>query len=321
MTIQYSDGRGNLALPVYNFFGYSGLQVRYISATQSKYKQNGSNLITRNISTQTGKFDFGYVSTNQISLYNTVALNNRDVQGSDATDWLQATPTNWIEFRQNNKFALYYVYSYIVNSIPVIGNVYTLSLGYKDSNYPGSNALTLFSTNDVSIQYYKSETSVINPVNMRLNFINPVKELFFLIQDDLVVNQNNDYFNFYNNSAEYFLGDQLDKLELVFNDETFLSSAVASKVYLGDVQFMNNHTRRPNANMRIYNYSFALDPESVLPTGQVNFSRIINQNLKIWLTDSYNSKTGLYSNRTVRVHARSYNILRLHNGIVGLLFA
>lgn len=319
LSIQYSEGNGDVTLPVYRFFGYSGLLVRYITAQQHNYVQNGSNVLSRRTTSNFGRFRFEYNTVDQISNYTLVNFNNRDLRG-DATDWLRGTPGNWMEFRLNNKFALYYVVDYTIQTFDVIGDVYRLQIIYKDSNYPGSNTVTLFSDNDVSVMYYNSTPSVTNPISMRLNFINPIKELFFLIQDDVVVNQINDYFNFYNNSTEYFLGDQLDKLEIVFNDETFLSSTVASKLYLGDVQFMNNHTRRPNANMRIYNYSFALDPENVLPTGQMNFSRILNQNVTFWLTSSYNTKTGLYSSRTIRVYARSYNILRVRDGVAGLLF-
>jgi hypothetical protein len=63
----------------------------------------------------------------------------------------------------------------------------------------------------------------------------------------------------------------------------------------------------------VYNYSFAIDPESVLPTGQVNMSRIYNKNLYLTLT-------GNLQDRDVRVYAKSYNILRIQNGLGGVLF-
>jgi hypothetical protein len=148
--------------------------------------------------------------------------------------------------------------------------------------------------------------------NWQLYFINPVKEMFILIQDSNVVTQNNDYFNYYNN--DYVNGlDQLVNVQLQFNWENMLDPTVSDSLYLGNVQFMNNHTRMPNANMRIYNYSFAIDPENYLPTGQVNFSRILNQLLTVNLTPSTRE-------RNVRVYAKSYNILRIQNGLAGCLF-
>ena len=147
----------------------------------------------------------------------------------------------------------------------------------------------------------------INLNGYKLNFINPVKELYFVIQDSNVVSTN-DYYNYFNTSTG---GQQLVNLELQFNGEDIISSTVADALYLGKVQFMNNHTRFPN--LQIYNYSFAIDPENYLPTGQVNMSRIMNQN--IWINLTPNPKS-----RNIRVYARSYNILRVQNGLAGVLF-
>ena len=156
--------------------------------------------------------------------------------------------------------------------------------------------------------------SVVIPQNIttlngyRINFINPVKELFFTIQDSNVTSTN-DYWNYYNTSTG---GEQLVNLDLQFNGEDIISSTVADALYLGKVQFLNNHTRLPR-NLSIYNYSFAIDPENYLPTGQVNMSRIMNQNIWLNLTPDPNS-------RTVNIYAKSYNILRVQNGLAGVLF-
>jgi hypothetical protein len=141
----------------------------------------------------------------------------------------------------------------------------------------------------------------------RLYFINPVKEMFFTIQDSNVL-ATNDYWNYYNTSTGE---QQLVDLDLQFNGEDMISSTVADALYLGRVQFLNNHTRLPN--LAIYNYSFAIDPENYVPTGQVNMSRIMNQNLWLNLTPNPNS-------RTVNIYAKAYNILRVQNGLAGVLF-
>jgi len=141
----------------------------------------------------------------------------------------------------------------------------------------------------------------------KLNFINPVKELYFLIQDSNVV-PINDYWNYLNTTTG---GYQMINLELQFNGEDIISPTVADALYLNRVQFMNNHTRVPD--MSIYNYSFAIDPENYLPTGQVNMSRIMNQNLWINLTPNPNICN-------IRVYAVAYNILRVQNGLAGVLF-
>jgi hypothetical protein len=141
----------------------------------------------------------------------------------------------------------------------------------------------------------------------RLNFVNPVKELFFCIQDSNVA-ATNDYWNYLNTSTGT---QQLQTLQYQFNGEDVISPTIANDVYLGYVQFLNNHTRRPD--MDIYNYSFSIDPENYIPTGQVNMSRIMNQNM--WLTLTPNPRI-----RNVRVYGVGYNILRVQNGIAGVLF-
>ena len=141
----------------------------------------------------------------------------------------------------------------------------------------------------------------------KLYLINPVKELFFVIQSSNTA-QTNDYYNYKNTTTG---GNQLVNLELQFNGEDIISPTVADALYLGKVQFLNNHTRMPN--LSIYNYSFAIDPENYLPTGQVNMSRIMNQNMWLNLTSDVNV-------RNVRVYAKAYNILRVQNGLAGVLF-
>jgi len=149
-----------------------------------------------------------------------------------------------------------------------------------------------------------------------LKFLNPVKELYFVIQNSNMVETNistgNDWFN-YNNSENLSapLYEQLSTLQLDFNGNTIIPNEVADAVYLRGIQPMLSHTRGPNR--RFYIYSFALDPENHLPTGQVNMSRIINQNLSI--TTPANTKE-----RNVRVYAINYNVLRIQNGLAGVLF-
>jgi len=64
---------------------------------------------------------------------------------------------------------------------------------------------------------------------------------------------------------------------------------------------------------RFYSYSFALEPEKWYPTGQINFSLIKEQILKMNLTPCSES-------RQIRVYALSYNVLRISEGIAETLF-
>ena len=153
-------------------------------------------------------------------------------------------------------------------------------------------------------------------VTMLTQFTNPVKELYFVIQNqDMVVSNiitGNDWFNFTNPQQTNFpKSEQLDSLELTFNNETRLSENVANALYLRYVHPIQFHTRI--ADRTVYNYSFSLEPENHIPSGQVNMSRIQNKLLKLNTTS--NIKT-----RDVRVYALSYNILRINAGLGGVIF-
>lgn len=130
-----------------------------------------------------------------------------------------------------------------------------------------------------------------------LQFINPVKELFFVIQDT-----NDDTFNY---------SDQLVNLELDFNSEMRISPDVANSLYLRILQPFSCHTKTPDRIF--YIYSFALKPENPDPTGQVNMSRIITKLLTL------TSVTSLVK-REVRIYAINYNVLRVRGGLAGLIF-
>ena len=128
--------------------------------------------------------------------------------------------------------------------------------------------------------------------------------MFFIIQD-----QGSNVYDFRNQLTG---DDQLDSLEMTFNGETYLSRKIADELFLSIIQFMNCHTRVPD--IYAYNYSFSIDPENYIPTGQVNMSRILNKNLYIWLTDNGGVP------RDIRVYSKSYNIMRITNGMCGVLF-
>jgi hypothetical protein len=138
-----------------------------------------------------------------------------------------------------------------------------------------------------------------------LQFTNPVKEFFVVIQDQTV---GNDLFNFTNSSTG---GDQLQSLGLYFNGETRLSADVATALYLRIVQPLTCHTRTPTRYF--YTYSFSLRPEDPFPSGQVNMSRIITKLMYINTTSSAVT-------RDCRIYASNYNILRVNSGVAGVLF-
>jgi hypothetical protein len=139
---------------------------------------------------------------------------------------------------------------------------------------------------------------------MLLQFINPVRELYFVIQNS---DTRNDTFN-YNKTGG---GDQLVNIQLDFNSEMRISPDVATPPYLRILQPLQSHTKSPDR--LFYVYSFALNPENPDPSGQVNMSRIITKLLTV---------TSASSNvqREIRVYAMSYNVLRVCGGLAGVIF-
>ena len=169
------------------------------------------------------------------------------------------------------------------------------------------------------------ESKAIIPANTtsvfkhKLEFKNPVKELFFVIQRiRKVVN------GFFVSSFNYDSPNQivnniytnyenLDNLELILDDSTVLNKVTGNAINLRAIQSGIHHSRT-QLFRRYYSYSFALEPERWYPTGQLNFSLIKEQILKLTLHPD------TVANRELRVLGLSYNILRVENGIAKTLF-
>tara|TARA_R110000803_G_scaffold202689_1_gene267947 strand:- start:659 stop:1930 length:1272 start_codon:yes stop_codon:yes gene_type:complete len=173
---------------------------------------------------------------------------------------------------------------------------------------------------DYVIEQLQLSRSVIehteNSKNFRLNFTNPVKELYIVAQSQ-TSQDNNDWFNFNDGTSPNSSNSFIDTIQLEFNGDIMISEDVADYLYLLYAQPMYYHTRVPKRN--IYSYSFALRPEDPEPTGQVNMSRIINKLLKVNMTTNAGSY-GASDKRNIRIYAKNYNILRIQDGLAGLLF-
>ena len=169
------------------------------------------------------------------------------------------------------------------------------------------------------------ESKAIIPVNTttvfkhKLEFKNPIKELFFMIKrkrqvvDGFFISTfNYDSPNQIINN-EYTNLEHLKSLELTLDDAIILNEETGSIINLRAVQSGIHHTRT-QLFRRYYSYSFALEPERWYPTGQRNFSLVKEQILKFSLHPD------TVAEREVRVLGLSYNILRVENGIAKTLF-
>jgi hypothetical protein len=142
------------------------------------------------------------------------------------------------------------------------------------------------------------------------NFLHPVKELFFTVQ-----NQNAIGFDYWLDSSNiagpsYSLNfsnlNQLNSLAMYFNEAQRLDPIIGTNLLLGTAQFIENHTRVPARPF--YMYSFSLDPESSRPSGAVNFGRIKHQYFDFFLAPH---NPALAQNRVVTIWARYYQFLEV----------
>jgi hypothetical protein len=143
------------------------------------------------------------------------------------------------------------------------------------------------------------------PVNFtsgvfNLDFNNPVRELFFVIQN--------------NSALPYdFTNSGLQSIGLSFNGYDAFTSTTADVTYLGTIEPYNHYVNFPSRQFNMY--CFCTNPGSVNPSGYVNFSRIKQILMSLNLTPSS------FTARTCRITAVNYNILRIENGIAGLAFS
>jgi hypothetical protein len=161
----------------------------------------------------------------------------------------------------------------------------------------------------------------LNTGQFKLDFVNPVKELYFVIQRQGSVGT--DEFEFvtpfdYDGILEetgnkYILWENLDHLTLTLDGQEIITKDTGTMTFLKAVQAAIHHSKTQLIR-RFYSYSFALQPEEWYPTGQVNFSLVKEQILNL----SLNPCTG-YS-RQVRVYAVNYNILRVGEGTAKTIF-
>tara|TARA_Y100000748_G_scaffold107266_1_gene89748 strand:- start:404 stop:1711 length:1308 start_codon:yes stop_codon:yes gene_type:complete len=153
----------------------------------------------------------------------------------------------------------------------------------------------------------------------KLEFKNPIKELFFVIQRIRKV-VNGFFISSFNYDSPnqvinnlYTNYENLNNLELTLDDSIILDNVTGNAINLRAVQSGIHHSRT-QLFRRYYSYSFALEPERWYPTGQRNFSLIKEQFVKLDLHPDN------VADRELRVLGLSYNILRVENGIAKTLF-
>lgn len=152
--------------------------------------------------------------------------------------------------------------------------------------------------------YYQANNS---QLRLQLNFNHPCSELIFACRRQCHTRCNN-HFNF----SGIMGTDPLVNFSLYLNNQSRFG--IKPAIYGRAVQPYQHHTNIPDCY--IYVYSFALEPESVSPSGSCNMSRIDHVDLNLTLEEGLGKEQC-----EIIVFARSYNILRYREGLAGLAFA
>ena len=166
----------------------------------------------------------------------------------------------------------------------------------------------------------------VNEGKFKLDFTNPVKELYFVIQrqgsnvnaaDTTLPGNFATIFDYDNTSnvqdGKFILYENLDYLTLRLDDQDIITQDTGNPIFLKAIQAAIHHSKTQLIR-RFYSYRFALQPEEWYPTGHINFSLIKDQILNLSLTSCPDFR------RQVRVYALSYNILRVGGGTAQTLF-
>lgn len=153
----------------------------------------------------------------------------------------------------------------------------------------------------------------INNGTIKLSLNHPVKELFWIHINNEYEQQNiktgNQYLDYsIPNSIETF-----SEAILQLNGIDRFEKRIAE--YFRLVQSYQYHSRY--TYKQIYSYSFSLNPEKHQPMGSCNMSKFANINLHVDYTTINHSSTDM----NLKVYALNYNILRIMNGMAGLVFS
>jgi hypothetical protein len=133
-----------------------------------------------------------------------------------------------------------------------------------------------------------------------LDFKNPVRELFFVVQPT-----NQKPYDYSNNAVLSF--------GLSFNGQEVFTTDTTDALYTADIEPFNHYTNFPQRDF--FMYSFTGNPISPKPHGQINFSRI----KQVLLTLNCGGQVYLPT-KEFRILAVNYNILRIADGLGGLMF-
>ena len=133
-----------------------------------------------------------------------------------------------------------------------------------------------------------------------LDFLGPCRELVVVVHDDAAVPYN-------------YVSDTGFGALLTLNGQDYFDPSTSDYHFMHLVAPLEKHTRQPDRT--IYLFSFARNPQDPRPNGSVNMSRIKQKKFQIILPGTSSLET-----KEMRILAVSYNIMRVENGLAGLLY-
>jgi len=133
-----------------------------------------------------------------------------------------------------------------------------------------------------------------------LDFTGPVRELAFVIQDAAA-------------TPYVYVADSGIGVSLTFNGEDYIDPSTTDYHFMHLIAPLEKHTRKPDRT--VYLVSFARRPQDPRPSGSINMSRIRQKKFQVILP-----KTTSLGTKQLRVIATSYNIMRVANGLAGLMY-
>lgn len=172
--------------------------------------------------------------------------------------------------------------------------------------------------------------SGISEVVIPLNLNHPVKELIWTVNEPILSEKYGPYWSdggkkiktcliqmngvdrFSEKPANYFRNIQKYQYHSGIDLRKFIKDMVQPLISSG-----SSGLDIPLVQLDTFNYSFALKPDEIQPSGSCNFSRLDNSILKITFKDDIPGN----SNFNVKIFAVNYNVLRIKAGMGGLAYS
>ena len=154
----------------------------------------------------------------------------------------------------------------------------------------------------------------------KIGFTQACKELIWVTQLNLVKKSTiNDTFNYTDSPLRDYDTGKLRGKNIIIQETILFNGheriSMRDSAYFNYLQPYQHHSHSPSEGINVY--SFALHPENHQPSGTANLSKIDNVDLTILVSPEIN----LNNTAVNRTYGIVYNILRISNGISGLVFS